>query len=323
MRKALEKTFQKNEKLYQEILEVHGSKDYYLKYLGNLFWPFLEMKCKGLIEKIGDINNLQKFETFLSELEVASRLMKNGKLVDFLPDSFMGESIPSPDLFVDGMFQSYIEVKKLTIEQSFDIILFGLRDFLKDKKVIVNVEFSEELSIPVLKRDERLKKEVIAEKSLEEFRQRFVEVDLKKLPRKILTEGATFEIYDRTKMNKGYPGVLRHRVIRFPDELFIEKIREDVIEKAKKRTNWNQENRKYYYFVALDCREHFGIDDTVVSSALYGSSRYYVPPLKPPQFIPSKEIDQAAKRGWTDFMKKSGILPNGQSCPEQGKEGIS
>jgi len=70
-----------------------------LKYaLGHVYWNYLDElisdllkgKCKGIQEKIADVDSFNKFESAWSELEIARLFCAKGKQVELLPDSYLG-----------------------------------------------------------------------------------------------------------------------------------------------------------------------------------------------------------------------------------------
>lgn len=321
MTSALETVHDGNRALYEMLTEVCASNSEYRAYLENLFSSLLNSKCSGIKQKASEVKTIPKFDSFLSELEIAVRLVDRGKTVEFLPDAFMG-SLPSPDLRATDSLRSYVEVKKLTEESSSKIMLEGLESHLKDKRFIVNVTLSKALSIPVLRIQQRQMKEELARKSLMEFKRRFSIANLDTLPIEIETEGVVFQIVGKTERDHGFPGLIRGQFVTVPDESYVCKIRADVKEKAEKRVNWRPEDKSLYYVVALDVRDHKAIDVDIVRQALYGESESFVPPLKPPSFTPTREIEEAIKKGWRDLMIQQGVLPHSETSPVRGKEGI-
>ncbi|MGZ7210227.1 MAG: hypothetical protein ACXVHV_10135, partial [Methanobacterium sp.] len=85
-----------NDKLKLELFGTYQNNPRYLSYLDNLIFELKKFDCKNIQEKIKDADNLYKFSSTVSELEIANFLVENGKKVQLLPDSYFDSK--SPDI---------------------------------------------------------------------------------------------------------------------------------------------------------------------------------------------------------------------------------
>jgi hypothetical protein len=263
MRQMLESNFE----------QTHG----YWTYLDELVGFLRSKNVGGIQEKIADANRLQKFYSAVSELEFAKVLAGKGKNVALLADKFF-ENRTSPDMLVtDSVREAYVEVKRLTEDQASYKILDFLRCYLNhpDRRYVVSVVLNQELSVPVTKWEERLSKEKIAQRIVEQFPSTFQAADLSMLPSSFEIEGVEFRIDGTTKSKRGYPGVIHSAVIEVPTEAWQKKFREDVCDKAKKREAWTGEHLRKYYIVAIDCEEKY-LDEDDIESCLIGAEGIFL-----------------------------------------------
>lgn len=149
----------------------------YLSYLDNLISELISYNCKGIQEKLKDASDLDKFNSTLSELQIALILAKNREIdeLKLLPDNYF--SSKSPDiLFQDGTFTFYVEVRRIYANPYVvDTILDRLQEFLKRYSFYVNVYLSTELSTPKMRSNERITQKNLVDKSLRIFEERFKE----------------------------------------------------------------------------------------------------------------------------------------------------
>lgn len=98
-----------------------------------------------------------------------------------------------------------------------------------------------------------------------------------------------------------------------------------MIEKAKKRDDWEKEYLNYPYIIAFDCEE-WSIDDITINGLLYGQRAEIASPIEKykewkekewksiindkENKIPKwKEIEKARKDGWEKLLTKEGLVP--------------
>ena len=79
-------------------------------------------------------------------------------------------------------------------------------------------------------------------------------------------------MYATNTKNRGYPGRISSGVIRVPEDRLIEKLVEDVCEKAGKRNGFPQAKRSFPYVIAIDS-EQISMDDITLERAFIGDAR--------------------------------------------------
>ncbi|KXA94921.1 hypothetical protein AKJ38_01980 [candidate division MSBL1 archaeon SCGC-AAA259I14] len=240
--------------------------------LDELFGELSE--CKGLEKKVPNPSSeshryrseIHQFRSFLSELRFARIFKNKGKSVKFLTEGYMGKresgnDRKSPDMLIKNEKDAYIEVKRLkdlrfTIQEK---IWKEVKEFLKKRETNyqIKVDISEGLSPPVsasvFESEEIHKMEKLWEKSLEEFKDKFSKLDISQIST-ISTEGATFEI-QRTS-NRESKLTLVPNASFMGGEPHKKKIKESLIEKAKKRYDWEENHRNKLYLIAIHLEGH-------------------------------------------------------------------
>jgi hypothetical protein len=206
-----------NDRLKLELFETYQNNPRYLSYLDNLIFKLKKFDCEKIQEKINDADNLYKFYSTVSELEIAKVLVESGKKVQLLPDDYFDSK--SPDILCKGDdFDAYIEVTRFgESESSYNVIDF-LRCFLKDLPYRVDVKLKYELSLPARDYEKRAIQEGIVKISLDQFAEFLRVNNISKFPLKIKTDGIIFEIY-QTDSGKGYPGIAKTDVIKIKDKV--------------------------------------------------------------------------------------------------------
>jgi len=262
----------------KQVLESNFEQNHtYWAYLDELISFLRSKNVGGIQEKIADASHLQKFHSAVSELEFARILAGKGKNVALLADDFF-ENRTSPDMLVtDSAREAYVEVKRLKEDEASYKILDFLRSYLNhpERRYVVSIVLNQELSVPVTKREEKLSKEKIAQRIVEQFPSALQAADLSTLPSSFEIDGVEFRVEATTKSKRGYPGVIRSAVIKVPTQAWQKKFKEDVCDKAKKREAWTGEHLRKYYIVAIDCEEKY-LDADDVESCLIGSEGIFL-----------------------------------------------
>lgn len=303
------------------VLEVYKDNPEYLTYLDELVYFLRSRNCKNIREKLDDVSQLDKFRSVCSELEIARALVEHGKLVAFLPDNYMNMVSP-PDLLVkNGQIEIYVEVKRIKEDGTSNIIFGFLRQFLPEHNYpyIVDIKMNETMSIPAVWWYERQLKKLIVEKSLQEFESQIATVNPRSLPAEIETNIGMFQVRP-SPSGRGYPRKLSTSGM-IPWEKLVQKIRDDVVKKAKKRDEWSSEHRAKYYLVALDFEEIWYKKD-YLEVALIGNTDTYSSPLPMSKFVETDEVKVARERGWEAFLHEKHILPRDRTYLDINKRGV-
>ncbi len=232
---ALENNARMRSILTAQYLETNG----YWSYLDSLIEDLRGKQVSGIQEKIADADNIQKLYSVVSELRIAQLLANRGKKVTLLPDNFMGSNPSSDILAKDSFGECYIEVKRLTEDHPSLLLreLLNSRLNKEARRYRVDVRLHGNLATPMVKRQERVAKEALIRAAGEEFWSWLESQDLANLPLTFQTGGVRFNVQE-THLGKAFVGLVHSDVHKVPIEDWVEKLKEDVTEKAEKRTVW-------------------------------------------------------------------------------------
>jgi hypothetical protein len=290
---------QKNPDITATLLSKFPYGHSYWSYLDDLVSDLIQAKCKGIQEKIADVDNYHKFMSAESELAIARVLSGKGKQVELLPDAYL--TGPSPDLLVtDSNGQAYVEVTRFNEDEFVSIVLDELRQFLKNQSMPYQVDVSipDDLSLPGIGYRSMQEKKEKAKKVMEAFKLKFSSSVVP--PPEIIVEDVTFSI-SRSK-TKGGPGFINSAVIVVPSHQYVNRIRYLVAWKAEKRESWTGADLKKWYFIAIDTEQTYLDEDDVTQAVLGHRVTEHI--------IPPSEVQVAAEKGWTQFLKQTHFIPN-------------
>jgi hypothetical protein len=287
----------------------------YWKYLDGLVGELRSANCKGIQQKVVDVaNNPKKFESMVSEFEIARLLTRRDKQVEMLPDDFLAQRA-SPDMHVaDSFGEYYVEVVRFSEDAVVGIILDELRRLLNNpsRPFQVNVVLSNDLSIPVIDHTERSIKEGKAKAIMAKFEEALPSIQPTRLPTSITIDGVVFHI-SKSPIGRGFAGFINGQVIVLPSQKFVCRIRFLVADpeygKAVKRTTWSDDHLKKRYIVAIDCEQD--VEEEDLDEALLGKRASYE--LVPPNVLIPQEVKDAAKKNWTIFLEGIHMLPKGKT----------
>lgn len=316
-----------NTELKSKLFETYKSKHNYLLKLDDLINELKNLPCNNIQETIEDVDNLYKFDSIVSELEIGKYLARNGMNVEFLSDDYL-DNKPSPDILCKNeFFNSYVEVTRLSENEAILNMIDSLRHLLEKLPYRVDVTLKSELSLPKLRGKERTIHENLVEESLKQFEE-YIKNDISDFPLKIATDNVIFKVH---QAYSGYPGKFESEVIKVPTEKLMEYVKERLIQKAKKRDSYVGEHRNYLYFIAFDCEEKY-IDELDIDLLLYGQTLELGTNdvLKLPvkvyeqwrqekwKSIVSKlqkdpvwtKLEVAIEKGWESFLINKYLIPN-------------
>jgi len=306
-----------------QLLDAYQGNTSYLPYLDDLIRFLREHQCGHIRDKLDDVSEPRKLRSTVSELEVAKALIQRGKSVSLLPDQYLGVTGLPDMVATDSYGEVLIEVKLLTDDGTSEMLVEGLRRFIRDQKqpYVVNVTLNERMSIPAInnpkeKRYERQTKTECLKQGLQEFKERVVRIDLASLPVRIDTGIGVFEVY-QSKSGRGYPGIVETSPIEVPDDKVVEKIRQDLVEKARKRERWAGDWRRKPFIVALDSRD-WDCDEDHLNSALIGETITVITRYT----SETEDIKVAIRKCWESYMREKYILPHEYTYLNPERKGI-
>lgn len=325
--RSLKWVLEGNEKVENLLMEAFSNNEKYLSYLDGFFEALRKTGCQGIKDAIGDVNDINKFHSLVSEYKAGMIFGARGKNVRFLPDDFL--DVRSPDiLVVDDNKRTYVEVTRATDDESDVTILDFLRQYLADKPFMVNVMKKSCLALPVVTWQERKKRMHLVETTLKEFQEGFqAELEQSASAKPLIeidTVGAVFEVLPSTR-EYGFPGMVTTNVARIPEEDYARMITVKITGKARKRDDWEGEDRQTLYIIAVHLEHPFyGVpfDDLflgrrteiVVMDELAKRLRekdWMRIVSNPKAIIPNwEEIERASEKGWKGYLLDKSMIPN-------------
>ena len=158
-----------NNELKSKLFETYKSKHNYLQGLDSLIIDLKNSSCNNIQKTIEDVDNLYKFDSIVSELEIGKYLARNRMNVEFLSDDYFDDK-PSPDILCKNeLFNSYVEVTRLSENELIFKIIDLLRNSLKKLPYRVDAILKSELSLPKLRGKERTIQDELVSISLKQF----------------------------------------------------------------------------------------------------------------------------------------------------------
>jgi hypothetical protein len=268
--------------------------------------------CSNIQEKFADTTSWSKLPALNSELFFANEFTKMGFSVSLIPDNTPEWPKQSPDMCVVKEGREFlIEVARISDDETISEIADSITTVVEKSSFRVEIQYSEEFSIPVINGKEREERENLIDRFIDEFKKIIQTIDQKSLPqnRDILGCKVTFTqpLYGK----RGYYAGCVTGAINIPDEKFKEEITFRVQEKAKKRMSWNETQQNKPYLVALDIQQLF-MESQYLVSLLFGERCYFEPPLKP-KYTELPEVSEAKANGWQKLLEEVGFSK--QICP--------
>jgi len=309
----------KNHKILNVLKEKYRPDHGYWKYLDRLISDLTAGKCEGIREKLADVaNNSSKFNSAVSELEIARVLIQHKKFVKLLPDVYMGKDtagdIPSPDILAhDKTGNYYVEVSMFSDDETSELIIDELRAFLADSTppCRVDVSLPQALSLPANSHADRATKYAKIRQVVADFKPKFSSANRNQLPIHITVDGVMFDVFP-SGLGKGYPGMVTTDAFQVPTQEYTKIIQYRVSEKSKKRLKWTGDNLDKRYVVAIDS-DQITMNEVELYAALIGWGNSFQPPLRIPQRPIPPAIKNAANSGWRAFLENVHLIPLGQT----------
>jgi len=320
-----------NSDLENSVFSTHNSE--YLSYLDKLFKELYEGTCNSINVKVNETPDLNHFDSLISELEFARYFLKNKMQVTFLPHNiFQGRK--APDMMISSSsLDSYVEVKNIQVDEA--SWKFGINIVKKLNDLgfcfMVVVKASKTLATPAYIYQSKYVKDQTQKQAFISFHReiRHVKTDSSKIT--IKTAYAEVDLHP-TEKEKSYLGIgtMLEAITQPPD--YIQRIKYDILNKARKREDWTGDELEKSYIIAIDDASPLFSVDTY-NSELFGHATYYSPVVLgdttgriPPPPVPSIEINDqiklAIKQGWKDYLVKMCILQNDRSVIPENRRGL-
>jgi hypothetical protein len=294
----------------------------YLKYVDELLHKLYDYNCKGIEIKVSETStNPYGFQALISELEFARFFAENKMYIELLSCNAWDRREP-PDMLATNSNEYVIEVKNIQLddeEYTFGMKIVEVLNSL-NMSVMVIIKSSRILSTPAYLHQSRKQKEISCEKALSEFKSKLHNISPASFPITISTSIADIELHS-TNVGKSYLGITTMKeAISEPAE-YKERIRYDIMKKARKRDKWIDDELEKFYIVCIDDASWlFNID--TYNMELFGYATYYCHPLPIPETKVDSKIENTIKNGWEDYLKKMYILPNNRTVIPENRRGM-
>jgi hypothetical protein len=295
----------------------------YLKYLDKLFQDLYDYHCEGIEIKVSETaTDSVRFQALISELEFARYFAENKMHVEFLSCNAWDRRDPPDMLAMSNSKEYVVEVKNIQLddeEHEFGMkVAEALNSLNMSFKVII--QSSSLLSTPAYKYQTRKQKEELCEKALSEFKHKLKNISQTSFPISVSTSIADIELHP-TRMEWSYLGITTMKETISPPPDYEEKIRFEIIKKAKKRDKWTGEELERFYIVCIDDASWLFDTDTY-NVELFGKTNYYCYPLSVPEVRTDDKIESAIKNGWEDYLRKMCILRNNRTVIPEDERGM-
>lgn len=285
-----------------KLFAEHCDNPYYLPSIDEIFKFLKDYGCNNIPQKLQYITSMKKFNSSLSELEIAKELIERGKNVQIILDNDKNFN-REPDLFVkDSKYETYIEVTRITYDESFEYLSELLEDYItaRDLPYVVDVDLNRQSSIPAFFRDRKDKRELIQD-GFKEFQTKLSTEPNLNDRLKINTKIGCFR-FRKSRYAIGYAGTIMSSAYIFNErDHVIKLIQQQIIKKAKKRESWTNDQKKKQYVVILDF-ESLSYNPDYLKSALIGNHHRML--------YGNGQIEKAIEKGWTKTLEELEIIPN-------------
>ena len=318
-----------NPRLRDTVFQKFGGKNASLSIFDELIAFFIHDHRDELIAKIKDTNTLPLFCSLIAELNSARIFVQRGCEIKLLANNYFNG--PSPDILCKyPELTFHIESTSLSDSSPLAKIYDELYELLRTKPFEVNVNFHENVSKPCFSGEEHAEQEALLEKSLDQFKKDFEQLNPGSPRREIETDGITFFLTPSKEKHGCLGGYSSGS--KFPEKIFKKFVTVLLLKKAGKREKFIDSAKNYPYILTFVSRSS-AIDDIDFHRLLYG----FVPRLS---ILPNdqetvrqemivreerwnaiicdkknniprwEDIEAAANYGWTEFLTRIHYIPN-------------
>jgi predicted house-cleaning noncanonical NTP pyrophosphatase (MazG superfamily) len=292
------------------------------EYLERLFRELFENSCEGIENKVAEARpDLLGLLSLLSEFEFARYFIRKKMKVKLLSCNDFGGRSP-PDIWVCGDPKEFwVEVKNISEDRVIFFLGRKIASILNSQRLsfAIMIGSSNLMSIPTYSHATRKEKEKLVQPIIDEFMEKIKDLSSKSPPITIRTTNIDVELL-KTKFKRSYMGgTTMKQAICEPKE-YTERIRFDVLQKAKKRNKWLGEELDKPYIVAFDSESMFFYLDRF-NAELFGNATIYGGD-RIPETRMSQEIEEAVNNGWKEYLEKMRILRVDRTVIPEDKRGL-
>jgi hypothetical protein len=260
--------------------------------------------------KFLDTKDITKLLALKSEILFANEFIDLGFSIEMIADNCSNWPKKSPDLSVHTTDKNFlIEVTRIGGDDTISEILRELRELVKPVHFLdVWIKFSQELSIPVAFGPERTERDQIKQDFIDHFSKIISSIQAESLPQTIDISGCHIELRQNfNNLEQGFCDGIADAVF-VPREKLNSQIHGVLTKKAKKREDWDQNQRSQPYFIALDLHQECQ-GDLELTSLLFGSQTQYAESYGVPEYTEPEIVSQAKENGWLNFLTTVGYEP--------------
>jgi hypothetical protein len=266
---------------------------------------FLKLQDKLAVES----SNWGKFLAFGSELFFANEFFKQGFSVELILESekdWAKQHRRPPDFCVlNNDHKFLIEVACISGDETTSEVAARISPIIRQSSFRVEIEYSEDFSIPVIKSNEREERQRLIEEFVNEFEKILATLDsTTSLPKSCDIFGCRVTFTKPLAGKRGYyAGCVTDAVI-IPEDKLYQHIASVIGDKAKKRVTWAECQKEIPYLIAIDIQQDFIFLERLVS-LLFGKQCYF--PQSQPQYSEPSIVSVAKAHGWQEFLEDIGF----------------
>ena len=249
-----------------------------------------------------------RFLSFGSELFFANEFFKQKFNIELILGSEKIWSKPnrkSPDFYAskDGS-RFLVEVSRISGDETTSEVAYQISSIVKESNFRVEIEYSEDFSIPVIKTGERDERHKLIEKFVDEFRETILTVNPNYLPESRNILGCQVTFTKPLKGKRGYYAGHNTSSIIIPEEKIYQHIASVMESKAQKRINWDNSQQAIPYIIALDIQQDFIFKERLIS-LLFGKRCHFS--RSTPQYFEPNLVSIAKRQGWQKILEDVGF----------------
>lgn len=270
-----------------------------------------DSNLSNIQKKLAETVNWQKFLSFGSELFFGNEFLSQDFSINFIPDYSKDWSGKKPDFSALKGGQNFLtEVARVSDDETVDEIAARIKPIIIKSPFRVEIEYSEDFSIPVIESKQRGKRQELIEKFVDEFKKTITTLDPTSIPQSCNVLGCQVTFTKPLRGKRGYYAGCVTGAVLLLEEKLKQHIKGIIKDKAEKRVKWTESQRKIPYLIALDIQQTFISIENLVS-LLFGG-RCYFDRLQP-QYSEPSIVSIAKANGWQEFLELVGFSQQTQA----------